>query len=75
MHIPHTNTPVYQCMHKDTIYYEYKFMKEKLKQNSRIAKTFRNTFRYIDDLLMLNNPIFEQEISNITTKIKKDHRN
>ena len=26
---------------------------------------FCNMFRYIDDLLMLNNPTFEQEISNI----------
>ena len=46
-------------------YYKYKFMKEKLKQNSQVAKIFSNTFRYIDDLLTLNNPTFEQEISNI----------
>ena len=53
-------------------YYEYKFMKVKLKQ---IAKIFSNTFRYIDDLLTLNNPTFEQEISNIpaTIRTKKDH--
>ena len=30
-----------------------------------MAKIFSNTFRYIDDLLTLNNPTFEQEISNI----------
>ena len=55
-------------------YYEYKFIKEKLKQNSQIAKTFSNTFQYIDDLLTLNNPAFEQEISNIypqQLKLKK----
>ena len=48
-------------------YHEYKFMKAKLKQSSQVAKLFSNTFRYIDDLLMLNNPMatFEQEISNI----------
>ena len=46
-------------------YYEYKFMKDKQKQNNQLAKTFSNTFRYIDDLLTLNNPNFEQEISNI----------
>ena len=40
-------------------------MKEKLKHNSQIAKIFSNTFRYIDDLLTLNNPTFEQEIRNI----------
>ena len=39
-------------------------MKEKLKQNSQVAKLFSNMFRYIDDLLTLNNPTFEQEISN-----------
>ena len=43
-------------------YYEYKFIKEKFNQ---VAKIFSNTFRYIDDLLTLNNPTFEQEISNI----------
>ena len=52
-------------------------MKEKLKQTSRIAKTFSNTFRYIDDLLTLNNHVFEQElvILSTTIEIKKDHRN
>ena len=40
-------------------YYEYKFIKEQL------AKTFSHTFRYIDDLLMINNPKFEEEIKNI----------
>ena len=37
-------------------------MKEKF---SRIAKTFSNTFWYIDDLLTLNNLVFEQKIGNI----------
>ena len=46
-------------------HYEYKFMKEKLKQNNQAAKNFSNTFRYIDDLLTLNNPTFEKEIKNI----------
>ena len=31
----------------------------------QVAKSFSNTFQYIDDLLTLNNPTFEQEISNI----------
>ena len=51
-------------------------MKVKLKHNnSQIAKIFSNTFRYIDDLLKLNNPTFEQEVSNIpaTIRTKKDH--
>ena len=30
-----------------------------------IAKNFSNTFRYINDLLTLNNPTFEKEIKNI----------
>ena len=52
-------------------------MKEQLKQNSQVAKIFSNTFRYIDDLLMLNNPTFEQEISNISAAIRteKNDRN
>ena len=29
------------------------------------AKHFSNTFRYIDDLLTINNPSFENEIGNI----------
>ena len=41
----------------------YKFMKEKLKRDKQLAKTFSNTFRYIDDLLTLNNHHFEQEIN------------
>ena len=40
-------------------------MKEKLKQNNQLAKTFSYTFRYIDDLLAVNNPNFENEIGNI----------
>ena len=40
-------------------------MKTKLKQNSQLAKTFSCTFRYIDDLLTLNNPNFVDEIKNI----------
>ena len=55
-------------------YHEYKFMKAKLKQNSQVAKLFSNTFQYIDDLLTLNNPMFEQEISNII-RTKKNYGN
>ena len=40
-------------------------MKNKLKQNYQLAKTFSNTFRCINDLLTLNNPKFEEEITNI----------
>ena len=40
-------------------------MKEKLKQNNRLAKTFSYTFCYIDDLLTVNNPNFRNEIGNI----------
>ena len=57
------------------LFYEYKFMKEK--QNSQVAKIFSNTFWYIDDLLTLNNPTFEQEFSNIYPRQLEleDHRN
>ena len=59
-------------------YYEYKFMKEKLKQDNKLAKNFSNTIRYIDDLLTLNNLHFQQKISTIyplQLKLKKDQRN
>ena len=31
----------------------------------KLAKTFSNTFRYINDLLTINNPNFESKICNI----------
>ena len=40
-------------------------VKDKLKDNPKEAKLVRYTVRYIDDLLTLNNPAFEQEIPNI----------
>jgi len=46
-------------------YYEYCYMKQLLKVNMGKAKVFSNTVRYIDDLLTLNNPLFEEEIANI----------
>ena len=45
-------------------FYEYKF-KDKLKESHRDAVLFRHTMRYIDDLLTINNPTFEQEIPKI----------
>ena len=36
-----------------------------LKNSISKAKHFCNTFRYIDDLLTINNPSFENEINNI----------
>ena len=46
-------------------YHEYTFMKELIKTNMSKAKYFSSTFRYIDDLLSINNPYFESEIGNI----------
>ena len=46
-------------------HYEYKFMLNNLKQDRQLAKRFSNTFRYIDDLLTLNNPTFEEAIGDI----------
>ena len=40
-------------------------MKNKLKQNYQPAKTFSNTFRYIDDPLILNNLHLKEELTNI----------
>ena len=44
------------------LFYEYKYVKDKLKDNHNQARLVK---RYIDDLLTLNNPSFEQEIPNI----------
>ena len=44
---------------------EYKFMKNLLKTNMSKARPFSNTFRYIDDLLTLNNPSFGNVIGDI----------
>ena len=43
-------------------YYEYKYMKKLIKTNIIKARRFNNTMRYIDDLLVLNNPSFEDEV-------------
>ena len=46
-------------------HYEYKFMLNNLRQDRQLAKRFSNTFRYIDDLLTLNNPTFQEAIRDI----------
>ena len=57
-------------------FYEYKYVKDKLKTNPKEARLLRHTVRYIDDLLTLNNPTFELEIPNIyppATTIKENY--
>ena len=49
-------------------HYEYQYIKDKLKHNHKEAILFRHTVRYIDDLLTLNNPFFEEEIPKIYPK-------
>ena len=46
-------------------FYEYKYVKGKLKDNHKLARLVKHTVRYIDDLLTLNNPSFQREIPNI----------
>ena len=48
-------------------YYEYKYMKNLIKNNIVLAKKFNNTMRYIlvDDLLTLNNIQFDAAIQDI----------
>ena len=46
-------------------YYEYKYMKNLIKTNIIKARRFNNTMRYIYDLLVLNNPSFEDAIKDI----------
>ena len=48
--------------------YEYEFMKGLLKDNITLAIKFSNTYRYIDDLLCINNKNFELSISDIYPK-------
>jgi hypothetical protein len=45
--------------------YEYQFMESLEKENKFHAKLFNSTFRYIDDLISLNNTIFEQYLDKI----------
>ena len=46
-------------------YYEYSYMKNLIRSNLGVAKRFNYTVRYIDDLLTLNNSMFDEEILNI----------
>ena len=48
-------------------YYEYKYMKNLIKNNIVLAKKFNNTMRYIlvDDLLTLNNIQFDAAIQDV----------
>ena len=46
-------------------YYEYKYMKNLVKDNLQAAMKFNGTMRYIDDLLTLNNSGFASKISDI----------
>lgn len=45
--------------------YEFKYMKKLMKTNFALALTFSDTFRYIDDLVTLNNANFEEHIPKI----------
>ena len=46
-------------------YFEYKFMKNLMKNNLAKARSFTYSFRYIDDLLTINNPCFEDNVKEI----------
>ena len=48
--------------------YEYEFMKGLLKDNITLDSKFSNTYRYIDDLLCINNKDVELSISDIYPK-------
>ena len=59
-------------------YYEYKYIKNPIKNNIILAKKFNNTMRYIDDLLTLNNNQFDAAIKDIIssrTSVKKTTEN
>ena len=46
-------------------FYEYRYMKNLIKNDIFMAKRFNNTMRYIDDLLILNNIQFNDAIQDI----------
>ena len=46
-------------------FYENKYIKNQLKLSQKVVVKFKHILRYIDDLLTLNNPHFEQKIPNI----------
>ena len=56
-------TPLFANLY--LFYFEYTYMKSLMKNNMSKARTFSNTFRYVDDLLTLNNPSFERAIGDI----------
>ncbi len=39
-------------------YYEYKFIRNMMKEDIKLAKNFSNSSRYIDDLISINNSFF-----------------
>ena len=45
--------------------YEYNFMKNLHEKKSPHGPLFKSTFRYIDDLISLNNPVFERYLDQI----------
>ena len=46
-------------------YYDYHYMKNLIRDNQCLAKSFNYTVRYIDDLLTFNTSMCETEITNI----------
>ena len=46
--------------------FEFEFMKKLIRVDISVARKFNKTFRYIDDLLMLNNPRFLNSIYNLS---------
>ena len=46
-------------------YFEYKFLKNLMKNNLAKVRSFTYSFWYIDDLLTINNPCFENNVKEI----------
>ena len=46
-------------------FYEYKFMESLTKKQLHLARMFNHTYRYIDDLLSVNNPKFADYVKQI----------
>ena len=59
-------------------YYEWQYVNNLKKENVILARKFCYTFRFIDDLITINNSNFEKNIRNVypaELELKKENRN
>ena len=54
-------------------HFEYKFMKNLMKSNLSKVRSFTYSFRYIDDLLTINNPCFQSNVKEIYPELTESN--